>query len=516
MFFLPTADGYSADLVISAGDIVAASDCEYGTMRALDALTGRIPATAAPVDEMTALVTELGHQHEQEVLESLRHRGVYEVPTTGRTTRGTLTARHDETISALAGGHGVIYQGSFFDGTFHGRADFLIHEPDGSWSVNDTKLSRTPKDSALLQLAAYADQLAAAGVQVHPVARLILGTGEVSTHELAEILPRYRGARARLEALADEHLDEDEPAAWGDRRWSVCLKCDACKEGIEANDDLMLVRRMNPARRSRLIASGITTMHGFAEATLAKADNFLRALHEQARMQTGLAPIDGEVAGTSYKVMDGHTLGSIPAPSPGDIFFDFEGDPLYRDPAGKDWGLEYLFGLIEHAGGREGGGTVFTGYTAHDRDQERQALIDFITHVNDRRRTHPDLHVYHYANYEVTALRKLAARHQVMIAEVEELVEAGVLFDLYVTVKTSLRLSARSLSIKKLEPLYMPASRTGTATAVDSITQYSRYRTAVAAGDAEEAAAVFEDIRAYNEYDCVSTLKLRDWLLSLR
>lgn len=512
MFFLPAIDSESPDLVISAGDIVSASECEYGAMRTLDVLAGRIEPAPGAVDEMAALVTALGHQHEKEVLDSIRPRGVYEVAPGGPLTRGTLTARHDETLSALAGGHEAVYQGSFFDGSFHGRADFLLREPDGTWSVNDTKLSRSPKSSALLQLAAYADQLSSAGVPVHPVARLILGTGEVTEHPLGEILPLYRGARARLGALAAEHLDEDEAAAWGDPRWSVCLKCDACKDGIEANDDLMLVRRMNPARRARLIASGIETMHGFAEATFAKADNFLRDLHEQAKLQTGIGPADGAVGGTAYKIMDGHTLGSIPAPSAGDIFFDFEGDPLYRDPAGKDWGLEYLFGLIEHADDD----VAFTGYTAHDRAQERAALIAFVTHVNDRRKLFPDLHVYHYANYEVTALRKLAARHQVMVDEVEELVEAGVLFDLYVTVKTSLRLSARSLSIKKLEPLYMPASRTGTATAVDSITQYSRYRTAVAAGDLEEAAGIFEDIRAYNEYDCVATLKLRDWLLGLR
>ena len=40
---------------------------------------------------------------------------------------------------------------------------------------------------------------------------------------------------------------------------------------------------------------------------------------------------------------------------------------------------------------------------------------------------YPDLHVYHYANYEVAALRRLTDRHGVVTAEVEELIEAGVL-----------------------------------------------------------------------------------------
>lgn len=518
MFFLPAVTEEPADLVLSASDIVAASECEYGAMRALDVLLGRIEAPVKVPDEMLVLLAAMGDAHERDVLDGLRADGVCELEHGGALTRGTLTARHEETMSALAGGHQAIYQASFFDGTFHGRADFLLREADGSWSVNDTKLARSPKKSALLQLAAYADQLAAAGVQVAPVARLILGNGEISRHELAELLPAYRGVRNRLEAIAAEHRDDEEAAAWGDRRWSVCLHCPDCLAGIDAADDLMQVRLMNASRRAKLIAMGIDTMTAFAQATLPKADNFLRSLHEQAKMQTGIGTVDGHRNGTSYKVMDANTLALLPAPSAGDIFFDFEGDPLYTEPPGKDLGLEYLFGLIEHGPAdldAPADGTVFTGYTAHSRAQEKVALIEFITHVQERRKVFPDLHVYHYANYEVAALRRLAARHEVMATDVEELVEAGVLFDLFVTVKTSLRISDKSLSIKKLEPLYMEVGRSGVSTAVDSITQYSKYRDAATAGDTAEASAVFEAIRAYNEYDCVSTLRLRDWLAGL-
>ena len=48
----------------------------------------------------------------------------------------------------------------------------------------------------------------------------------------------------------------------------------------------------------------------------------------------------------------------------------------------------------------------------------------------------------------------------------------------------------------------------------DSIIEYQRYREAIAAGDEAEAAARLEDLRQYNEYDCLSTLRLRDWLLA--
>uniref|UniRef100_UPI001C2F6163 hypothetical protein n=1 Tax=Micrococcus sp. GbtcB5 TaxID=2824750 RepID=UPI001C2F6163 len=71
-------------------------------------------------------------------------------------------------------------------------------------------------------------------------------------------------------------------------------------------------------------------------------------------------------------------------------------------------------------------------------------------------------------------------------------------------------------SIKKLEPLYMGVehrAEDGVATAADSDTEYHRYVAALEAGDTEVARAIRADNEDYNRYDCVSTARLRDWLL---
>lgn len=280
---------------------------------------------------------------------------------------------------------------------------------------------------------------------------------------------------------------------------------------MTAADDLMLVRGMNRARRAKLHAGGITTATGFAaSAPDPKADKLGKALHLQARMQAGTAKVDGTRNGVSYTVNAPEALEVIPAPDPGDIFFDFEGDPNWQDPATGEWGIEYLFGLMEHPG------EEFVTFTAHSIAAERQALTDFMDHVAERRREFPGLHIYHYAAYEVTALKKLAARHGIFAAEVQELIDEGVLFDLLKVVRAALVTSERSFSIKKMEPLYMPDHLSGVATAVDSLVQYARYGRAVTAGGTAQAARIFQAILDYNEYDCLSTLKLRDWLLSLR
>ena len=121
-------------------------------------------------------------------------------------------------------------------------------------------------------------------------------------------------------------------------------------------------------------------------------------------MQSGIGPADGEVCYRKdgeehtirYGVLPGNTLAELPPPSRGDIFFDFEGDPLWQDRATGVWGLEYLFGVIE-APTEPGSPGIFRPFWAHSREAEKQAFLDFLDYVEKRRRDHPDMHVYHYA-----------------------------------------------------------------------------------------------------------------------
>jgi hypothetical protein len=208
-------------------------------------------------------------------------------------------------------------------------------------------------------------------------------------------------------------------------------------------------------------------------------------------------------------------VGQLPAPDPGDVFFDFEGDPLWVDGDSGEWGLEYLFGLVE-APAHPGAEPVFRTFWAHDRAEEKQALVDFLAYLTQRRRQHPHLHVYHYAAYEKSALLRLAGRHGVGEEVVDDLLRDGVLVDLYATVRASLRTGAPSYSIKRLEPLYRDAARdgAGVTTAGDSIAEYAAACTLRDVGALDEARRRLDLIAAYNRDDCVSTLGLRDWLLA--
>ncbi|MBP1137439.1 uncharacterized protein JOE31_003671 [Arthrobacter sp. PvP023] len=545
MFLLePEVPDQVQDLVFSASDLVIAATCEYQLLRKLDEKLGRSPKAEFEPDEMLARTAKLGDIHEHKVLDKfldefgpsdpVTGRGVYDVAAATTMDRATLQAKHAESINALRAGADVVFQAAFFDGRFHGRSDFLVKKDDGSYAVYDTKLAHHAKVTALLQLAAYGDQLLQAGIEPDPAVTLVLGaTVETagggfdyvrSSHKLADILPVFRERRERFLALTAGHRNQPDTVGWGAPGVVACGRCDYCQEQVKATDDLLLVARMNSAQRKKLHEQGIFTVKQLADATLPGASPSLLRMQDQARMQSNAGTAEGSVSyvkdgeqhSISYRVIPENTLAELPPPSPGDIFFDFEGDPLWQDAATGIWGLEYLFGVIE-APSAPDGRTVFKPFWAHNRAAEKQAFLDFLDYVEDRRRQYPDMHVYHYAAYEKTALRKLSVMHVAGEDTVDTWLRDGLLVDLYQTVRNSIRISENSYSIKKLEPLYMGSNlRSGDVKdAGASVVAYADYCEARDAGLAEDAAAILAGISDYNEYDCLSTLELRDWLLRL-
>src|SRR6516225_1335916 len=238
----------------------------------------------------------------------------------------------------------VIYQAAMFDGRFVGFADFLLFD-GAQYRLRDTKLARSVKVESLLQLAAYADVLAIAGVPVAPEVELVLGDGAAARYPVSELLPVYGPRRAELEYLLDSHFAGGTPVRWEDEDIRACLRCPECAIQIRAHDDLLLVANMRVTQRARLIEAGITTMTDLAHhcgPVREMSQRSLAALTAQARLQIA-ARVDGR---PPYEIADPQPLSLLPDPDKGDVFFDFEGDPLWTAD-GAEWGLEYLFGVLE-------------------------------------------------------------------------------------------------------------------------------------------------------------------------
>lgn len=495
-------------LVTSPTDLSNWSACEWAVLRRLDATLGRAPRLEVVDDDMLVRTATLGDEHEHRFLAELRRS--HHVLEFDRPEPAGYAAAADAAVEAMRSGVDVLYQATFYDGDFIGFSDFLLRTDDGAYEVYDTKLARHAKIPALLQLAAYAEQMQKRGVRVGERVHLVLGDGSVTSHELATIAPVQRVQRARLRGVLEQRLAATEPLAWGDPRYVSCGRCPICAPEVQAHRDPVLVAGLRLDQRAKLAASGITTIDALAASggpVAGLGAQTLESLRAQARLQLATEASPDRVP--VVEVVDPSVLGALPAPDAGDLFFDFEGDPLHSED-GREWGLDYLFGMVDD---RE----EFTAFWAHDLAAERLALLGFLEHLRERRARHPRMHVYHYASYERTHLLSLAQRHGVGEEEVDALLRDGVLVDLYPVVRRALRVGSPSYSIKKLEPLYMgdeARDSAGVTTAADSITAYVD---AVALGESDpaEAARRLELIADYNAYDCRSTLRLRDWLLSL-
>ena len=567
-------------IVWSASDLKAAAECEFAWLRGIDARLGRVTAVEEPEDLTLERAGRLGTAHELRVLADYAERfgdRVVEIPHARSSDAVALASAVAMTNAALASDAAVVYQAAFATRDFVGFADFLVRDPStgdgaGRWIVQDTKLARRARVTALMQLAAYVDQLDQLAVPRADRVELLLGDGSVSVHEVDDLLPVFALRRARLAALiADRRLDlgaAGAPIAWGDDRGELgvvaCGRCATCDAEVVVARDLLLVAGIRPVQRVRLRAAGIDTIDALSATAAGPAgmnpDTF-GMLRTQARLQlqspTGITPLvpppppvpepasvresppvaepapvpvsryaaspllDNRVEGPppaehpapTFEVVAPTALGALPRPDAGDLFFDFEGDPLYTETPEREgeptpWGIDYLFGWVDDS-------EQYTALWAHSFAEERRALETFLDIVNLRRLQHPDMHIYHYAPYEPTHLLSMAARHGIREADVDRLLRDGVFVDLYPIVRRALRVGSRSYSIKKLEPLYMgdEVRTSDVQKGDDSIVRYVEARSLQDEGDPAGATAIFDDLADYNRYDCVSTRRLRDWLV---
>ena len=301
-----------ARVVWSASDLKAAAECEFAWLRAIDARLGRTALVEEPEDATLERAGRLGGEHELRVLANYRAtfgEGVVEIAEARSSDAAALAAAVAHTNAALASDADVIYQAAFATDEFVGFADFLVRDEAGRWIVQDSKLARRARVTALMQLSAYVDQLDRLGVPRSDRVELLLGDGTTSVHLADDLLPVFGLRRARLRALIDDrHLERglDAPAiAWGDPRGELgviaCGRCATCDLEVVASRDLLLVAGMRPVQRDRLRAAGITTIDALAVATAApkgmNPDTFAM-LQTQSRLQLSAPAGTGQATPT--------------------------------------------------------------------------------------------------------------------------------------------------------------------------------------------------------------------------
>lgn len=521
--------------VYSASDLVGFLECEHLTALERAALAGLVERPMRDDPELDVL-RRRGEQHERRYLEALRSEGheVVEITRDGSSQDhgADLRAAAEETTAAMAAGADVIYQATFFDGRWRGHADFLLRvdRPDrpsrwGSYhyEVADTKLARHVKAGAVLQICTYIAMLTdLQGVEPEWL-HVVLG-GSVDggrSLRVTDFMAYYRAARRRFdEAVGQQTAPAGYPPP--DTYPDPVEHCDVCRWRLDcearrrADDHLSLVAGISRRQRQGLQHNGVATLEalGRLEASaIPRLDgtsaSALTRVREQARIQlTGrvenrmvyelLLPAAGEPIPLELG------LASLPPPSPGDLFFDIEGDPYAADA-----GLDYLFGVMDLDGTWHATwSTDATGsFGAAGEKRAFEAVMDLFA---ARLWQYPDAHIYHFAPYEPTAMKRLMGRYATREDEVDRFLRGGALVDLHRVVRQSLRASVMSYGLKDLEGLYQFTRSVDLRDAGSSIVAFEQWL------ELEEGQRPGADhlgrIEGYNRDDVESTRRLRDWL----
>jgi predicted RecB family nuclease len=485
-------------LRLSASDLMRFKGCRHAT--ALDLRLIEVGDLKPGEDSAEAeLLQKQGDEHELAFLKTLKTDGrvVVEIPKDDIPLEESARL----TLEAMRAGPDVIFQGALLDGAWGGYSDFLerVERPSdlGVWSyeVVDTKLKRKPDPKHVLQLCLYSDLIAKAQGIAPEAAHLQLGDGSRFTVRLSEVSSYARHARRMLEVFLVERPEtRPEPVS----ACNLCRWSDRCTAQWEAEDSLALVAGISRSQRQKLEAVGITTMAELAvrhDRVPKMAFETQRRLVSQARLQSAR-----RVGGPpSFELRDaepGKGLCMLPAPDDGDVFYDIEGDPYFPG------GLEYLHGVWF----RENGDWTFRAFWAHTREDEGHAATDLLSFLVGRMRRYPNAHVYHYANYEIAALRRLTAQHRTSEAAMDQLQRERRFVDLFKVISGAMVASEKGYSIKDLEAFYMAKRAADVATAGASVVFYEEWRHT-------QEQRLLDEIHDYNRTDCVSTQLLRDWLV---
>jgi predicted RecB family nuclease len=517
-----------AQLQFRATDLSTYSACQHATLLEREVANERLkrPHWNDPAKQLLA---ERGIQHEaryREVLEARHGEPVFRIPGAIPKTSADWDEATHRTLAAMQAGHRVLYQAPLAGAGWHGLADFLVRVPlaateansalgDYHYEVVDTKLAQDARGSAILQLCVYTEVVARLQGRVPECLVVASPSGVTAPGEGSEpqehrfrtsdFLAYFRLVRERFGAFAEVQALEatyPEPVEHCD----VCAWWARCDQRRRDDDHLSLVAGMGRGHRKLLDEAGVPTLEALGKLRLPLAErphglsrDSLERLHHQARLQ--LAARSETPRFEMLPVEAGRGLSRLPPPSPGDVFFDIEADRYAVDGT-----FHYLLGWVE-AGGV--GKPVYRGLWSNTRSEERVHFEHFVDWVVERRKRHPDLHVYHFAPAEKTALGELSGRYASREDEVDDLLRNQMLVDLMPVVKQGLRAGIESYSIKELERFYVYERRIDLRGAAQARRLFELNRET---GRSFDIAEVVPTIEAYNGEDCESTLYLQRWL----
>lgn len=497
----------SKGFLLAATDLANHVACQHTTQLNKKGARGELKRPYRNDPSLEVLETR-GREHEAAYVKFLESKGLSIIDLRGKGLNNTLVA--------MAKGIDVIVQVTLEDSKWSGTADVLLKVPgkskfgDWSYEIQDTKLAQNTKTTTVLQLCVYSDLLSKIQESV-PVRMHVIKPGNdfpVESFNCADFQAYYRLVKERLERIVDgpDVLTYPEPVQHCD----ICSWWSRCNKQRHDDDYLSLVAGIRSLQIESLKKQDIKTLESFAKAdkiTIPRRSNEESFLRRQAQAKVQLeGRVKDQLLYKPLPVVDDRGLHRLPVPNQGDIYFDIEGDAFY--PNG---GLEYMFGFAYK---EKDDKIIYKNQWATNKLEEKRAFEGFMQLVVSRWKQFPNLHIYHFAPYEPSAIKRLASNHAVFEREVDELLRAERFVDLHMVFKEAFLASVEHYSLKALEKF---TQYTRVVVLEDAAIARKNVECALELNDFKSLAKeTLVAVEKYNADDCFATEALHTWLEKLR
>ncbi len=417
-----------------------------------------------------------------------------------------------ETIKALKEGYDLIYGGWLKSGNWSGELDFLeinkkVKSDLGSWSyeITDTKHSSKVKGDHIYQQCIYTNLLKDVQGILPEKFYILLKDKTKQPIKIKEVYDTFLFHKNSYEKFLLNGISKTKP-----EKCSFCNLCDwsnHCDNEWRNKRHPNQVLGNNRKNCQKFYQAGIKTYDEIAKLDYKTKIEGLREETKIERIEQAKLQIEAEKKGTpifkpkeeNFVLNKGFNL--LPKESACDLFFDIEGVQDYVFP-GR---LEYLFGIYYE----EDGEKIFKPFWAHNKKEEKKTVINFFEFTKKHFTKYPHAKIYHYAPYEITTLERLTSMLKVHGVDYDHYLNLGKFVDLFRVIKQAINVSQKSYSLKDIEKYY-DFKRSGDIQKGDVSEEF--YIQWMETKDQK----LLDQIGEYNKQDCLSTFKLRKWLLRIK
>lgn len=382
--------------------------------------------------------------------------------------------------------------------TLLSRPDLLVKQPGqsvfGDWMYApiNIKLGRRPKQEYQI-VTAYSAQLLAAVQGVLPSTGSLILRGRSSySVQMDKWIPLMQEVLAEcIQTL----VFRQEPEIFISRqKCGLCRWHSSCHAIAQRERHLSLLPGVTPGRYRELQELEVTTVESLAESEISTLEPALGsdvafALVQQAQStlqnRPMLRPQRIEFPSTFKPFIPNNQLPTAAV----ELYFDIEAQP--------ELPLDYLLGIL--VVDRRNQTETFHALLAENPQDEASIWQQFLDLVE----SYPDAPIFHFADYEVETVKRLARLYRTSYQSLKPLLSRFV--DMHQRVMTTVTLPVESYSLKHLARWLGFEWRDPDVTGSKCVCLYDQW---LETSDR----SLLTLIERYNEDDCRATYVLKNWL----